>query len=74
MFDCSERKKMRKLKKANTGIDKRYLTLEDGQERWSLGQTTLRRLAKEAGAWIEIGRSRRIDVPRMDDYLDSMNE
>lgn len=67
---------MRKLRKANTGIDKRYMTIDDAQERWALGQTTLRRLAKEAGAWIEIGRSRRIDVGRLDAYLDSktMNE
>lgn len=44
-------------------------TLEQAAERTNLGMTTVRKLANECGAALKIGRSYRINIPKLIDYL-----
>lgn len=65
---------MRALKKRDTGLKKRYVTYQEGAEIFSLGISTLIRLARESNSLVKIGRSARIDLEKLDCYLNSLKE
>ena len=50
---------------------KKYLTYEEAGQRYGLGETTLRRMAKECKALYKIGRSARIKMETFDQYFES---
>ena len=45
------------------------LTIEQAAQRLNLGLSTVRRLAKECGAALKIGRAYRINIQKLIDYL-----
>ena len=45
------------------------ITYKQAMKRYSLGLSTVIELAKESNALIKIGKSARINVQKMDDYL-----
>ena len=45
--------------------------IKDACARYNIGETAMRRLAKEAGACIKVGRSFLISYPKVDAYLES---
>lgn len=49
----------------------RFLTVEEAKLRYALGKTTLRVIAKDCGALYKIGKSVRIRMDIMDEYLDT---
>lgn len=65
---------MRKLKKRDTGLPKKYVTYSEGAEIYSLGISSLIRLARDSKSLVKIGRSARIDVEKLDCYLNSLKE
>lgn len=42
--------------------------------RYGLGATTMRKLAKEVGAVVRIGKCYLINFSKMDEYMDKMSE
>lgn len=49
----------------------KFITYEEAKERYSLGETTLRQMAKDCGALYKIGKAARINMDIMDSYLES---
>ena len=49
----------------------KYITFEQGTERYSLGRTTLMKIAKENGALCKIGKSSRLKLDKMDEIMES---
>lgn len=52
----------------------KYATCIEAQERYKLSRNMLMRVATQAGAVRRIGRSVRIDVCVLDEFLDNMND
>lgn len=50
---------------------KKYITYEEAEDRYGLGETTLRRMAKDCGALYKIGRAARIKVETFDTYFET---
>lgn len=48
-----------------------FLTLPQAMERYQLGKDTVEKRAKECNAALKIGRAKRYNAERLDDYLDS---
>ena len=61
---------MELLKNRNVNGD--VITIQQTQEITNLGQSTIRKLAKESGAERKIGRSYRIKKTVLLDYIDKM--
>ena len=60
------------MKKAiNQDISGEITTLEQTAKRVNLGLSTVRKLADECGASLKIGRSYRIDIAKLIEYLKS---
>jgi excisionase family DNA binding protein len=51
---------------------KTYWTDKEAAEQLSIGRTKVRQLAKEAGAEKKIGKSYRINVTKLLDYVDNL--
>ena len=49
----------------------KYITYEQAQERYGLGETTLRKMAIDCGALYKVGRAARIKVDTMDKYFET---
>ena len=47
----------------------KYISTEQAKVRYQLCYNSLAKIAKEAGAFIKIGRSARIDTEKLDAYL-----
>ena len=60
---------MNKTTRRNTG---RFITPLVASERYSLCRNKVTALAKEAGAFIKIGASARIDTEKLDRYLEDV--
>jgi hypothetical protein len=52
----------------------RFLSMEEAKVRYALGETTLRKLAKDCGAVYKIGKSMRIRLDVMDSYMETFLE
>ena len=52
--------------------DVRFGSLDDGSGRYSLGITTLKRIAQEQGALVRIGRRVLVDFEKMDAYFKAL--
>lgn len=64
---------MRKRKESSIPLNqKTTVSVPEGCELYSLGRTSLLKLAKEAGADIKIGSRRLINVKKMDAYINSL--
>lgn len=48
----------------------RFITFDEAKVRYALGITTLRKMAKDCGALYKVGRSARIRMDIMDEYMD----
>ena len=46
-----------------------YLTISDCVSRYCISENSIRKIAREAGALVKIGRSARINVSLLDAYL-----
>ena len=55
--------------KYNDNISGEILTLEQASKRLNLGMSTIRVKAAECGAALKIGRSYRINIQKLIDYL-----
>lgn len=51
--------------------DVKLITYKEACERYSLGISTIQKIAKESGALRKIGKSARVNVSVMDAYLDT---
>lgn len=64
-------------KKAMVNLKKqqsKYMRIREAKEYYCLGITTIRRLAKEAGATIHIGKCLLIDTEIFEKYIDSFRD
>lgn len=52
-----------------TSDNSALLTMEQAQERYQLGENTIRKRAEECGAALKIGRNKRFIKSKMDEYL-----
>ena len=52
-----------------TNISGEILTMEQAAQRLNLGMSTVRQKAAECGAALKIGRSYRINIQKLIDYL-----
>ena len=59
-------------KAKNQNLDGEIVTLEQAAKRVNLGISTVRIKAAECGAALKIGRSYRINIQKLIDYLNSM--
>lgn len=46
--------------------------ITDACQRYSLGKSSMRKIAEEAGAVVRIGRCYLIDFTKMDNYIDEL--
>lgn len=53
---------------------KKLITFKEASERYSMGISTIRKLAKKSGAFRKIGKCARIDVSVMDAYISTLEE
>lgn len=61
-----------KVKAQQTVSDrKKYITYSEAAERYGLGETTLRKMAKDCGALYKIGKAARIKVDVFDEYMET---
>lgn len=60
---------MRMKKREYQNAFSEIVTLEHAAERTNLGISTVRKLANECGAALKIGRSYRINIQKLIDYL-----
>ena len=66
----SDEKSISKAKKRVQARQK-YLTYQDAEIRYGLGETTLRKMAKDCKALYKIGRAARIDMEVFDKYFET---
>jgi len=50
---------------------KKFLTYEEAEQRYGLGETTIRKMAKDCKALYKIGRAARIKVDVFDQYFET---
>ncbi len=63
---------MRSLIK-NNNIEQKSGTLEQAGIRYGFGRNSMRKIAKDAGAIIKIGKSVRVNFTILDKYLDNLS-
>lgn len=61
------------ISKAKKRIEARqkYLTYQEAEVRYGLGETTLRKMARDCKALYKIGRAARIDMEVFDKYFET---
>ncbi len=69
--DVSDAYKRLKANKVKQG---KYLRYPEAKEYYCLGMSTLKKVAKEAGAIIHLGKIALVDTEIMDKYIDSFRE
>lgn len=52
--------------------ERKLVTYNEIRERYTIGANKARELAKAAGAVVTIGTMQRIDIAKMDAYIDSL--
>ena len=68
---------MRSREQAMANVQRRmdervkYIDYEEAKERYGLGETTIRKMAKECGALYKIGKAARIRVDVFDKYIET---
>ena len=62
---------IRKTNKQATAYPKLFLNYEEASARYGLGETSLRKMAKECHALYKIGGAARIRIDTMDQYIES---
>ena len=62
------------MKKPNRNTESRYQAVTDACKRYNLCRNSLVKVATDAGAFIKIGRSARIDTYVLDGYLRKIAE
>lgn len=64
----------KRIVKNEFGIDTKTGRIEQACARYGVGRSTMRNIAKEAGAEIKIGKCYLINFSKIDSYMDSLSE
>lgn len=59
-------------KRKQKEVPVKYGRIAEAQARYSLGRETVKKVAKDAGATVKVGKALLFDFEKLDTYLESM--
>lgn len=63
-----------RIRKSKANVSSRLLGLSELQTYLSIGENTARKIGKESGAVVKIGRRLLFDRQKIDEYIDSLKK